>query len=167
VRNLDIDIDNLMKEGIHIKFRSKMHENASGCAAMLGDDGSLKIIKASEEFSTMGMYDTLWATRTDGGDDDEDEIDSRFSSHMFKHYFLELRSDGELTVRSIRGSESDDEPECVWSTESCNEYVAVLKDVGVKLMKGLKNFSFLLKTQVKSYFLRRQRTDKENAYRAT
>ena len=48
---------------------------------------------------------------------------------FFVRYYLELSSAGELAVRSLTAGNSDSE--CLWSTTSCNAYVAALKELQI------------------------------------
>ena len=84
------------------------------CFAGVDDAGVFRIFAGHPDFE----YTPIWESDSSSTDD--------LSSHYTRHY-VEITNDGELAVLRISPGES--EASCVWSTTSCNHYVALLVDL--------------------------------------
>ena len=69
------------------------------------------------------------------------EEDQYFSP--FNKYYAEISNSGEFAVRSIHSGPAYDasvEPECVWSTTSCNKLAATIISVSSAIRIKLRKF---------------------------
>ena len=102
-------------------YHTKPHNELEGkCFVGLDDRGILSIYQG---FPDQYNPEALWASETDS-----DAVDDE--ARMFRRYFLEL-TDGSLSIQALRPGDPDGE--CIWSTTSCDEYIALVKNVGQEL----------------------------------
>jgi DnaJ domain len=104
---------------LELKFRTEGDSSLNGqCFAGLDDSGVLRVYRGHPDYSEHSQ--PLWSS----GPPREDI--SNYNSY-FHRFYVELLSSGELAVRMLEYGSS--ESQCVWSTTSCNVYVALLKDM--------------------------------------
>lgn len=104
---------------LELKFRTEGDSSLNGqCFAGLDDTGVFRVYRGHPDYSEHSQ--PLWSS----GPPREDI--SNYNSY-FHRFYVELLSSGELAVRMLEYGSS--ESQCVWSTTSCNAYVALLKDI--------------------------------------
>lgn len=94
------------------------------CFAGLDDRGILSIFQG---FPDQYNESPIWSS------EDPEDLDSDL--RLFRRFFIELQSDGSLTIQAL--SPGDPDSECIWSTTSCDEYIAMVKGVGQDVIHGL------------------------------
>lgn len=111
------DTPDLSHLAVELQFRTEGESSLKGrCFAGLDDDGIFAVYRGHPE----GMVvDSIWSTKPP-------EYVSRHNPY-FHRYYLELSSSGELAVRRLIAGSTD--AECVWSTTSCNLYIAMINDL--------------------------------------
>ena len=120
---------------VELKFRTEGEQSLNGrCFAGLDEVGVLRVYRGHPEYPE--SISPLWSSNPPADDE------SDYSSY-FQRFFLELSSSGELAVRMFVPGSS--EPQCVWSTTSCNVYMALLKDMRGQVSKILLELSDVLK----------------------
>lgn len=104
---------------LEMRYRTDGDSTLQGqCFAGLDDAGVLHVYKGHPDY-----YDRLHPLWSSGAPVDADGEYNRY----LRRFFLELTDSGELAVRMQAAGTG--ETECVWSTTSCNAYVALLKDM--------------------------------------
>jgi len=110
------------------KFRTEGEPSLKGvCFAGLAEDGILRVFRGHPDFPD---YRPLWSS-------DPPNRDSPYFGSYFQRFYLELTNYGELAVYTLTAGSS--EAECVWSTTSCNKFVATLQEVGLRALQGLRS----------------------------
>ena len=113
---------------VELKFRTEGEPSLNGrCFAGLDEVGILRVYRGHPEYPDNS--EPLWSS--DPPVDDSSEYNS-----YFQRFYLELSNTGELAVRMFVAGSSDSQ--CVWSTTSCNVYMALLKE-----MRGQVSQSFV------------------------
>lgn len=109
------------------KFRTEGEPSLKGvCFAGLADDGILRVFRGHPDFPD---YRPLWSS-------DPPNRDSPYYGSYFQRFYLELTNQGELAVYTLTAGSS--EAECVWSTTSCNKFIATLQEVKMQSLQGLR-----------------------------
>ena len=104
---------------VELKFRTEGEPSLNGkCFAGLDEVGVLRVYRGHPEYPDNS--EPLWSS--DPPTDDSSEYNS-----YFQRFYLELSNTGELAVRMFVAGSSDSQ--CVWSTTSCNVYMALLKEM--------------------------------------
>lgn len=124
---------------LKLKFRTTGEPSLRGhCFAGLDDEGILRVYQGHPAY---GDFSPIWSSDTAV----DETTDASLFARRFQRFYLELASTGELAVLRLTPGES--EVECVWSTTSCNAYLAMLKEVQLTLVHrfrtvidGLKAF---------------------------
>jgi DnaJ domain len=112
---------------LELKFRTEGDSTLNGqCFAGLDNVGVLRVFRGHPDYSEHSI--PLWSSEP------LDENLSDYNSY-FRRFYVELSSSGELAVRMLFTGSS--ESHCVWSTTSCNEYVALLKDMRGQVTRTL------------------------------
>lgn len=113
LRNQAPDMTSL---AVELKFRTEGRPSLHGrCFAGLDDSGYFRVYRGQPE----AAYSPLWSS---------DGVVSGLPHEIyFKRFYLELSNSGELAVRALTAGVSD--VECVWSTTSCNVYMAMVKEI--------------------------------------
>lgn len=119
------DIPDLTNLHVELKYRTEGFSSLQGqCFAGLDETGRFSVYSGHPESPN---YTPVWSTGRERNSNNVEE-DSFYSA--FTRYYLELSSTGELAVRCLTPGNSDSE--CLWSTTSCNMYLAALKDLHTK-----------------------------------
>lgn len=102
---------------LELKFRTEGDPSLKGeCFAGLDEEGTLKVYAGSPDYPERSR--PIWSSNPPT---------KEIYRSYFTRFYVELSMSGELAVRMLEAGNS--ESQCVWSTTSCNKYVALLKDV--------------------------------------
>ena len=116
---------------VELKFRTEGDKSLNGrCFAGLDETGVLRVYRGHPEYPDNA--EPLWSS------DPPAEDPSSYNMY-FQRFYLELSSSGELAVRMLVAGSS--ESQCVWSTTSCNVYVALLKEMRGQVSQMLSELS--------------------------
>lgn len=112
---------------VELKFRTEGEPSLNGrCFAGLDKVGILRVYRGHPEYPDDS--EPLWSS--DPPADDSSDYNS-----YFQRFYLELSNTGELAVRMFVAGSSDSQ--CVWSTTSCNVYMALLKEMRGQVSQSL------------------------------
>ena len=112
---------------LELKFRTEGDSTLNGqCFAGLDNVGVLRVFRGHPDYSEHSI--PLWSS---------EPIDENLRDYdsYFRRFYVELSGTGELAVRMLYTGSS--ESHCVWSTTSCNEYVARLKVINGHVTRTL------------------------------
>eukprot|EP01038_Epipyxis_sp_PR26KG_P008523 gene8523-11520_t len=128
--NRQVDLSSLP---IEILFRSEGNHRLNGnCFAGLDESGLLQVYAGNPNI--MNDYYPIWSSKS-SWDSGRDTVYDMY----FSRYYLELANNGELAVRQVTTGEQ--EVKCIWSTTSCNKYLAMLRDVKSTLTSHMQDLS--------------------------
>lgn len=123
---------------LELKFRTEGDSTLHGqCFAGLDDAGVVHVYRGHPDY--YDRFHPLWSSEAPL------EKDGEYNTHL-RRFFLELTDSGELAVRMHAAGTG--ETECVWSTTSCNAYVALLKDMAGQVSRILTECGAELKETI-------------------
>jgi curved DNA-binding protein CbpA len=125
---LTSDQPDLTKLPVELKFRTRGEPSSRGnCFAGLDDNGMFWVLQGHpDDIHTA----PIWSSEAPG-------IRKEKHNVYFSRYYLELSSLGEMAVRMVTAGST--ESVCIWSTTSCNQYIALMHEVIDDVSRTLQN----------------------------